>query len=238
MYLLHWHILCVFTKKCTLQSASPHHSCIQRNNGKGRTKIEKLLQQSTTWEMQAMNRDQNKLSHPLGLPFISGKMKRWWYPHLHPVGAVKCSAQVRMIHSRWLAAAVSTVLNCPCLYQLGRVGSLKISFRSSTVSFFQLFVSIGAKLHTDIPAQLVKHPHRKYLPQRGYKSFSPTFFPNKEVKKKLTSPVNTAGGSTKGSSKFFHLLTSSSPLISTLFFSFPFHSDMNMKIQSQKISEP
>ena len=179
MHLLHWHVLCVFTKKCALQSALPRHSCIQRNKGKGRTKDEKPLQQSTTWKMQAMNRDQSRLSHPLGLPFIPDKMKRWRHMHLHPVGTAKNSAQARMIHSRRVGAAVSTMLNCPCLYQLGRVGNLKISFRSSTVSFFQLLLFTRAKLHTGIPAQLLKHPHRKYFPQSGYKSFSSTFFPKR-----------------------------------------------------------
>lgn len=76
----------------------------------------------------------------------------------------KCSVQARVTHSIWVGAAVSTMPNCPCLYQLGRVGNLKISFRFLTVSFFQLPLSVGAKLHTGIPEQLLKHPHRKYFP--------------------------------------------------------------------------
>ena len=120
---------------------------------------------------------------------------------------VKCSAQARIIHRGGVGAAVSTMLNCPCLYQVGRVGNLKISFRSSIVSFSQVLLSMGAKLPTGIPAQLLKHPHRKHFPESSYKSFSPTFFLNKEVRKQPSLPVNTAGGSTKGSSNFVYLLT-------------------------------
>lgn len=59
----------------------------------------------------------------------------------------KCSVQARIIHSRRVDAAVSTTPSCPCLSQLGRGSNLSISFRSSTVSFFQCLLSMGAKLH-------------------------------------------------------------------------------------------
>lgn len=108
-------------------------------------------------------------------------------------------------------------------------GQVIWTFKFSVVPFFHLLLSTGAKLHTGIPAQFLKYPQRKYFPQSSSKSFSPTFFPNKEVKKQPTLPINTAGGSTKHSSKFFHLLTQAVPWFNT-FFSFAFHGYINMKI--------
>lgn len=83
---------------------------------------------------------------------------------------------------------------------------------------------MGAKLHTGIPTPFLKDPERKYFQQSSSKSFSPIFLlVNKEVKKQPTPPINTAGGSTKHSSKFFYLLTKLPP-DSTLSFLLPFTS--------------
>lgn len=94
-------------------------------------------------------------------------------------------------------------------------GQVILALKFSTVPSFpiknNLLLSMGPKLHTGIPTQLLKHPQRKYVPQSGSKSFSQTFLPDKEVKKQPTLPTNTAGGSTEHSSKFFHLLTQAVP---------------------------
>lgn len=72
-------------------------------------------------------------------------------------------------------------------------------------------------------------PAHKYSQKAAIKAFYPQhFFSNKEFKKQLIPPVSTARGSTKGSSKFFHLFTQAIPLS----FSFHFYTVVNMKILS------
>lgn len=117
-------------KKWTLQSALPHHICVHRDTSKGRTKAENLLQQSTACEIQATSGDQSRLRHPQGLrvthirqdekvtadtsaPSVCSEMQ--WPSQDDP-------QQIRKHHG----AAGSTMLNCPCPYQLGRAGNSNI----------------------------------------------------------------------------------------------------------------
>lgn len=180
-------------KKWTLQSALPRHFCVHRDTDKGRTKAENLLQQSRACEMQATSRDQAEPP--------SGTAPRTRQDEKVTTDTSTLSVCSEM---QWPSQDDSQQMweqqeapcwTVPAFTSWG--GQVIQTLKFSTVPFFHLLLSMGGKLHTGLCTQSLKHSQWKYFPQSSSKRFSPTFLPNKEVKKQPTLPINTAGGSTK-----------------------------------------
>lgn len=157
------HSLCLYQKMDFTVSTSPSFLCPQRYWQRKNQSWKSTSAKHSMWNAGNKQRPEQAES-PSGTEGHSYQT-RWKGDSRHI-----CTQSVQwnaVAKPGWstadVGAAESTMLNCPCLYQLGR--EVIQIFKFSTVPFFYLLFSVGAKLHTGISTQFLKHPQRKYFPQ-------------------------------------------------------------------------